>query len=222
MVIASLTAMLSSGCSTIPVSKHLAANPMTPLQVAEMNLDCHDDGFVRRETPIIPQENSYWCWAASGQMVENFLKPQVRQCGIATDYCKLLALTCTGEACCKPSADCCLNPADCHVPGWPPFERRQIEFKKVERALTAEEVVRELACEKRPFVFSWAHKKEGGHIMVAVGYATVNGKDFVILNEPWAICKNGICKGDRFPIPFSEYETGSFMHWKDFIELEKP
>jgi hypothetical protein len=191
------------------------ALPETEFQAAARKLGCTDDGFVRKGTRLIPQKYNVWCWAASAQMVEFFLSGNVLQCQIANDGCVLKQQTCSGDACCTLPADCCQTPEKCLVTGWPPFERRKIEFKRVPVPLSAGQLVKEI-CEKRPVVFSWKYKDDGGHIMVAVGFDTVDGQDVVIVNDPAPVNA-----GARYPMLFTTYQTGDFEHWDDFFELKK-
>jgi len=188
----------------------------TQFQTAARENKCADSSFVETHTPLDPQENGYWCWAASAQMVEAFFDNKVKQCVIANDGCVLNQLTCTGNNCCAPTADCCVTSQACLVPGWPPFERRKIKFTRVRGPLKAKDVVLELGCAKRPFVFSWMYKNGGGHIMVAVGYTTIDGEDYVYVNDSAPPNKGA----HLLPMPFESYETGDFKHWDDFYELE--
>ena len=102
------------------------------------------------------------------------------------------------------------------MPGWPPFESRKIGFARVPGPLLAREIVDEIACKKRPFLFAWEYTNGGGHIMAAVGFVTSNGVDYLLVNQP--LPQN---KGDRAHLLYSEFKTGPFRHWDDFYVLEK-
>src|SRR5580765_3796503 len=54
----------------------------TQFQTAARENKCADSSFVETHTPLDPQENGYWCWAASAQMVEAFFDNKVKQCVI--------------------------------------------------------------------------------------------------------------------------------------------
>src|SRR4051794_16679762 len=127
----------------------------TAFEAAEIDLGCVNDPTLRKRTPLISQENDYWCWAASAEMVEHFFDGQAEQCQIANAGCELKQQTCTGTECCQLPADCCVTPGSCLVAGWPPFEKLKIKFQRVQGPLSARQVVYELGCAKRPFVFSW-------------------------------------------------------------------
>src|SRR6266404_5593218 len=66
--------------------------PETEFQAEARKQKCSDDGLVQHKTPLIPQENVFWCWAASAQMVEGFFGNTVKQCEIANDGCALKQL----------------------------------------------------------------------------------------------------------------------------------
>src|SRR5207244_4367976 len=86
--------------------------------------------------------------------------------------------------------DCCPTaqaPADClNQGGWPPLAQNKFVFMPTQNAaLSADQVVEELGSNKRPFIFSWFNSdKKTGHLMVAVDYKTVDGKDVVVVDDP--------------------------------------
>jgi hypothetical protein len=120
------------------------------------------------------QEGDYWCWAASAQMVMEYLGKKVSQCEQANK--QLSNVT---------HDDCCNNPTPekCDRTGWPQFYDYGFVFKKTNTPvhptdhLSWEEVKVQLAprdpnnpCSFTPFAFSWRVFGGTGHMMVAYGY----------------------------------------------------
>ena len=94
------------------------------------------------------QQTSMWCWAASGQMVMEFLGVSVTQCDEAN---KRFGLN-----------DCCNSPAPNHCVngGWPEFDKYGFTFQKTSDApLSWEGVKSQIYCSverrRRPY--------DGGH-----------------------------------------------------------
>ena len=215
-----LFAAMTFACASARVASNELLAPtaqLTELEAAVKDLQCGaDDGSVREKTLLKPQENNYWCWAASGQMVEVFFERTPKQCEIANAFCARKPVPCTEPGCCQLPADCCVTPEACLVPGWPPFENRKIGFTRVPGPLLAREIVDEIACKKRPFLFAWEYLNDGGHIMVAVGFETINGEDFLLVNDPLPVNQ-----GDQDRLFLPKFKTGPYRHWDDFYLLEK-
>ena len=149
------------------------------------------------------QELDNWCWAASGQMVMKNLGQDVSQCSQANDYFHL-----TG---CCPTA----NAGDgCNQGGWPEFGKHQIRFERLSGALSFSELQKQIFCRKQPVAFSWKWTGGGGHMMVAMGYATVNGTNFVEVNDPWKPNE-----GSHYFVTYEEYVSApnNHDHWDDFF-----
>ena len=54
-------------------------------------------------------------------------------------------------------------------------------------------------------------------MMVATGYVTVGGIDYVSILDPWAPCA-----GDSRIITYAAYVSGSgYTHWDDFHTIRK-
>lgn len=53
--------------------------------------------------------------------------------------------------------------------------------------------------------------------MVLIGYVTINGTNYVTINDPWAPNV-----GDQRVIPYTEYVSGSsYSHWNDYYNVTK-
>ena len=161
-----------------------------------------------------PQETSMWCWAGSGQMVMDFLGNNVAQCTQANN--RFGRTDCPCNQCTSPVT----NPP-CVIGGWPEFDKYGFTFKRTsDVALSWDKLREELAnatyCGKRPVAFSWHWSGGGGHMMVATGYVTVAGTDYVSILDPWAPCT-----GDSRIITYSAYVSGSgYTHWDDFYAIQ--
>lgn len=158
-----------------------------------------------------PQQTGMWCWAASGQMVMEFLGVSVQQCTEANNE--------------FGRTDCCNSPtpSGCVNGGWPEFDKYGFTFQRTSNlALTWDQVRTEVsdaaACSRRPFAFSWHWPGGGGHMMVAIGYQTVGGVNYVEINDPWAPNV-----GDHRFLTYDFYvaSAGDHTHWDDFYQITR-
>jgi len=100
----------------------------------------------------------------------------------------------------------------------PEFDKYGFTFDRTSKtALSWEQVKNQIYCAKKPFAFSWHHNKGGGHMMVVIGYVTVNGTNYVAINDPWL---PNI--GDQRIITYNSFVSGSdYTHWDDFYNVTK-
>jgi hypothetical protein len=151
-----------------------------------------------------PQETRMWCWAASCQMIMDFFGHDLNQCTQANNR--------------FGRTDCCNSPvpAACVTGGWPEFEKYSFTFKTTSDApLTWEQITQQIACQKKPFAFSWHWSGSGGHMMVVIGYSTVAGTNYVTVNDPWAPNV-----GDVSIKTYTAYVSGSgYTHWNDYYDV---
>lgn len=161
-----------------------------------------------------PQETSMWCWAASGEMVMDFLGTSPAQCTQANNRFNRTDCPCNQ---CGPNPQ--VSPP-CVNGGWPEFDKYGLSFERTsDSALSWDSLKRELAqesnCGRRPVAYSWHWAGGGGHMMVASGYQTVEGTNFVAIRDPWAPCN-----GDVRIITYAAYVSGSnYTHWDDFYRI---
>jgi hypothetical protein len=158
-----------------------------------------------------PQLTGMWCWAASAQMVMEYLGHNVQQCTQANN---------------EFGANNCCNsptPSSCISGGWPEFDRYGFTFKRTSSiALSWDQLRQELSdfesCGHRPVAFSWGWVGGGGHMMVVIGYKTVNNVDYVEINDPWAPNV-----GDHRFITYDFYvaSAGDHTHWDDFYQIQR-
>ncbi len=161
------------------------------------------------------QKANFWCWAASGQMIMEYLGQSVDQCVQANNRLH--------------RGDCCNDPApkQCDIGGWPEFDKYGYSAKRTDNApLPWVEVQAQLApkdpnnpCSFTPFAFSWQWENEPGygHMMVAVGYNTANGTHWITINDP-----SPVNIGQQKVIPYEDYDSvsGDHSHWDDFYAIK--
>lgn len=173
--------------------------------------------------PLHPQETSNWCWAASGQMVMDYLGHNVSQCTEAnnrfgrTDCCNIDLCPAPTQA---ATYDAYGNCTGCVCGGWPEFGKYGFTFKTTSSAALSwadlrTQLSNESYCKKKPFAFSWHWNGGGGHMMVAKGYLTLAGTNYVVILDPWAPCS-----GDERIITYADYVQGTgYTHWNDYYDV---
>ncbi len=165
---------------------------------------CDPAAIGSQPVTLRSQQTSMWCWAASGQMIMEFLGHGVNQCDQANNR---FART-----------DCCNNPTPggCVQGGWPEFDKYNFTFKTTsDTALSWDEVRRQIFCRRTPFAFSWHWTGGGGHMMDVIGYVTIDGVNYVTINDPWPPNV-----GDQRTITYNAYISGSgYTHWNDYYDI---
>jgi hypothetical protein len=153
-----------------------------------------------------PQQTGMWCWAASGQMPMGYFGVPVSQCDEANKR--------------FGRNDCCNNPTPggCVNGGWPEFGKYGFTASTTsDSALTWDQVKNQIHCQSKPFAFAWHWTGGGGHMMVATGYTTVRGTNWMAINNPWP---PGV--GDASLITYDTYVSGSdHTHWDDYFNISK-
>ena len=169
------------------------------------------------EVTAHPQETGMWCWAASGQMVMDYLGHDVTQCVQAnnrfghTDCCGI-------DLCPLPTEPTCIlvNGHPCACGGWPEFNRYDFDFKTTSNAALSWEDVKDQISKNQPFCITWHHNGGGGHMMVAVGYRQIGDLRFVEIIDPWSPCI-----GESKYITYDSYVSPSGKtHWDDYYDIE--
>lgn len=152
------------------------------------------------------QRTNMWCWAASGEMIMDFLGTNVTQCDQAN---RRFGFT----ECCNATV-----PSRCVKGGWPEFSKYGYRSSRTSgTALTWDQIVHQISVRRVPIAFSWKWNGGGGHMMVAYGYAIVDGKRYVLIHDPWPP-NVGASKS----IPYDEYVAGTnYTHWDDFYDIER-
>ena len=162
------------------------------------------------------QETDMWCWAASGEMVMDYLGTNVTQCDQANR--RFNRTDC-------PCDQCGSNPQTnppCVFGGWPEFGKYGFTFQRTNStALSWDVLTEELSpnkyCGKTPVAFSWHWNGGGGHMMVAYGFVSVAGVNWVAIHDPWSPCV-----GDTRLITYAAWVAGTgYSHWDDFYNIRK-
>ena len=157
------------------------------------------------------QETDSWCWAASGEMIMEYMGANIEQCDEAN---KRLGRN-----------DCCNKPVpwSCIHGGWPEFDKYGFTSKHTSNAaLSWKQVKSQLSCKKKPFAFTWKFEGEdnGGHMMVATGYRTIDGINFVSGYDP--LPYDPLLGTNKAYIPYETYVSGSYYtHWDDYYDVTK-
>lgn len=161
------------------------------------------------------QHQSNWCWAASGQMIMRYHTADVAQCTEVNDA--------TGRT------DCCNSPVpeECNVTGWPDFAKYGFSFDRTSSAPLGWQTIRDqIACNSHPLAFSWFWLDANGvadgtgHMMVIYGYETIDGQQWVDVNDPapWDLSSGGSASLKLY----SDYVSGpDHSHWDDFYNVQK-
>jgi hypothetical protein len=169
---------------------------------------CHPTDAASVRVTLNGQQTTTWCWAASGQMTMNCLHPSsnVQQCDEANQR--------------FGRSDCCNSPvpSQCVNGGWPEYSKYSFTADTTSDApLTWKQIQRQIYCARKPFAFSWHWNGGGGHMMVATGYATIDGARYVSVNNPWPPT-TGVQEVDTY----DEYAGGSgydHTHWNDYYDI---
>lgn len=166
---------------------------------------CCRPGIIGSLTvPLRPQETPVWCWAASGEMVMDFLGTNVSQCDEANKRFG------RSDCCNSPRPNACVNT------GWPEFGKYNFDFKTTSNApLSWDQVKSQIWCKRKPVAFSWHWNGGGGHMMVLYGYVTVAGTNYVTIHDPLPVNV-----GDSRVITYSAYVSGAgYTHWNDYYDI---
>lgn len=164
------------------------------------------------QVTLHPQETSLWCWAASGQIVMDYLGHNVTQCVQANN--RFGRTDCLCDQCPTPDES---HP--CVRTGWPEFDKYGFSFKTTSNApLSWNQIRKQIYCSKTPFAFTRALIGGGGHMMVARGYSTRGGINSVEILNPLPICE-----GDHEIITYDEYNArpGYYTHWDDYYDIRR-
>jgi len=169
------------------------------------------------------QETDLWCWAASGQMTMNFIRPasNVQQCDEATK--RFASNTAPLNCCGNPMPNACVQG------GWPEFDKYGFTNSPSHQLLSWDSLKAQIHCKRKPFAFSWRWSVGGttvgqsGHMMVAIGFQTIDGVAHVVVNDPaWSDDPSSTGPGYTETISYDRYVGGgafNHTHWDDFYDI---
>jgi len=185
----------------------------------------------------------HWCWAASGQMVMEWLGEEPDRACQCRQAEQVLGVTgcCAGNDGCAPAPGA---PAMCDEPRWPAFvespERYRFDYRTTcdglpgrqddeacaARPLGWREVTVEI-CGGRPVLAAFrAPGAAVGHLIVVKGFST-HPSPRVLLVDPKRLCPSGRdCEGELdegFWVSYEEYAKGfgGHVHWVDFFGIRR-
>lgn len=149
-----------------------------------------------------PQQTRMWCWAASGQMVMEFIgNKTVPQCEHASYYFNNLP--------------CCDSLVKCVNGGWPQLKHYGFTFNRTRNQAISWEELTDQIDNGKPICFSWHWNDGGGHMMVVIGYEIQDQDRIVWINNPWEVNK-----GDTYQITYEAFVKGNgHTHWDDFYNI---
>ncbi len=162
---------------------------------------------------LSPQETNNWCWAATTQMLAKHLDITVKQCDLA-NY-RLGKSNCCNA---QNEGSACPKTNDCNKPGWPELDYVGVKFNETATTLSWKDLKSQIFCSKKPMGYAYGQTDVVGHVLVIKGYVTVNGTNYVVLNDPW-----GPCAGNERLITYDEYKdpAGAKTHWNTWYNIAK-
>ncbi len=185
---------------------------------------------VSLNVKLYPQESETWCWAASGQMIMEFLDNLPHpQCQQANDlFCKNNC--CNQNLCNNPTGtgsyipgQSCQACSSCICSGWPDFQKYNFSFSKTTSTpLSWDQVKNQIgnlpAGKNKPFAFTWAWTGGGSHMMVAKGYSSGPGSNYIEVYDPKSTFS---CQGEYCIINYAYYKVspGHHDHSDDFYDI---
>jgi hypothetical protein len=156
--------------------------------------------------PLYPQQQSNWCWAASGQMLAKAVGINISQCDEANHR--------FGRTDCCTDSSAASDTNRCNVGGWPDLPYYGVSVS-TSGALSLASVQDQVTTKGKPFGFSWGWTGGGGHMMVAVDYLRFDNQDWVAVNDPWAPNV-----GTRSLITYSRFVSDTdHVHWTDYYDV---
>ena len=190
-----------------------------------------------------PQAREHWCWAASSEMVLEFLgEPSARACQCRQAQA-VLGTTgcCAGPRSCLPGAD---MPDRCDQPRWPAFAEKPalygFDFRTTCDALPGRQ--NDEACEGRPIgwqeltdevcvgrpVIAVLHVPGSatGHAIVVKGFSTHPNRRVLVVDPAGACPPGRDCEGELdegFWLSYEEFAAGwdGRAHWVDFYGIRR-
>lgn len=158
-----------------------------------------------------PQETNNWCWAATTQMIAQNEGKSVTQCDLAnhrfskTNCCDVQN---TGSSC--PKTD------DCNTPGWLELDYAGLKLSESATALSWAKLKRSIYCSKDVLGYAYGTSGVVGHVVVIKGYISIEGTNYVILNDPWSPCT-----GSERMITYDTYvdPSGTSTHWNTWYAV---
>jgi hypothetical protein len=159
--------------------------------------------------PLRPQETSMWCWAASGEMVMEFVQPglDVKQCEEANAYYSRT------DCCGSPVPNPCINGG-----GWDVLAKYGFSFNRKDWSALSWDELKNQICANKPVMFAWHWDGGGGHMMVVTGLSeNIFSQRYVHINNPWPPGA-----GDTQVISYDAWIDGDgYSFWAVYYDIQK-
>ncbi len=125
------------------------------------------------DVPLYGQQTNVWCWDASSLMVIKYFRPssRLRECDLAG----------------WPLQDCCIHPIPgCAHGGGEQLYRNGFTFDSTANAaISWNTLVEQISTRHTPVLYGIGWNGGGGHMLVAVGWFSLMGRNWVLVNDPW-------------------------------------
>jgi hypothetical protein len=170
------------------------------------------------DVPIIGQQESMWCWAASSEMVALFVG------GVSLDQCQLANINTGNSQCCVDTL-MAMESQYCNQGGWwyDPLNNNGFTYATTSSgtALPFSTLQYETNTAHRPVLYSYQWSSGGAHAMVLVGAftAALGGKShqWVTVNNP-----EPVGQGSRYDQLYSDWVSGpGYSHIVDSYQIVK-
>jgi len=174
---------------------------------------CNPANIGSQPVTLDAQQTGMWCWAASGKMTMDFLHPpsNVQECDEAN---KRFGRT---DCCNATIPDACVNG------GWPEYEKYSFTSNQTsESPMSWSNLQSQIYCSRKPIAFSWHWNSGGGHMMVATGYVTIDGTNYVSVNNPLPVNSSVSGGGTQEIYTYDKYVGGpsyDHTHWNDYYNI---
>lgn len=161
------------------------------LQCATFSAPNFPASFLVTNVALYDQEQSYWCWAATGEMVMGYFGTEVRQCDeVKTE--KGLSSCCGFPHFSLPYlTDQQMNCQGCNCGGSPPIGSYGLSGTWSGTALTWTQLQSQFSTENKPIFFAWNWCGGGAHVLVAFGYTTAGANQVWVMDpesaEPYLV-----------------------------------
>lgn len=178
-----------------------------------LNACCKPELIGNVPNSLKPQETNNWCWAATTQMLAAHLGISVTQCSLANQR--------FGRTdCCNPQNEgaSCPKTNNCNMPGWLMLDEVGVKFEETSTARSWVDMRKQIFCSKKPMGYAYGTPGVVGHVLVVKGYFTLNGTNYLVLNDPWSPCS-----GEERMITYEQYAdpAGSATHWNTWYNIAK-
>lgn len=176
---------------------------------------------VELDVVLRPKEERFWCWAACGEMVTEYLGHPILQCQQASDYVN--SKYDTNIDCCQPN-----RPGMCNRTGTVNFGTYGFTCDTIYGPQTWDHIVVQIKHNRKPFCYTRYNQinpfrgEPTGHMMVVTGYRIIGDSLLVKIHNPDPyIPDNPSSGGDVEFIPYDRYAKiqGDYKHYRDLYNI---